>query len=926
MSTVIGWIVVLAVVGAAGWGAIGLWIGGVVGWLLGLMVSRREQRVSQQRLHRELQPLTDRIVTLEQQVTRLVKHVQPGDDDAGPVQAEDLSGAVESEPPVRDQVYSATTGRSLPTIEAGAQTAAAAEAAEPVTAGGGWPEHDATARRARPRYLQQLLGFFTGGNLVVRVAVVVLFFGVAFLMRYAAEHNLVPIELRLAGIAVTAIAALVLGWRLRERPGHYGLVLQGGAIGVLYLTIYGAAKLYGLLPMGLAFALMAGIVAFSALLAVLQDARSLALFGSAGGFLAPVLASTGGGSHVALFGYYAFLNAGILAIAWYRSWRELNLLGFVFTFVIGSAWGYHYYRPEHFATTEPFLILFFLMYAIIALLFASRQPPRLRGYVDGSLVFGVPIVAFALQAALVRNREYGMAISALLVSGFYIALASLLWRRTGEGLRMLVEAFLALGVVFGTLAIPLALDGRWTAAAWAMEGSALVWVGIRQQRLLAQVSGVLLQFAAGTAFLLSIDVPAGATPLWNGVWLGSVVVAASALFSSWFLYRHPESLGRQARATGIALLLWGLAWWLSAGLREIDAHLAEIDAAHASLLFMSFTTLVLGWLGHRLQWPPAGFATIALLPVLVLALLGEFGFMDMQHGFQGWGLLAWAIALAAHLRVLWRGTGIWPPLVVRYWHPLGLWLLVGLLTWELDWLIRETVFQSMTWHWIAWALVPGATVYLLMRFGKHISWPVAEFAVEYLGIGLGALALYLWLWAMAAALHAGDPAPLPYVALLNPMDIAQCFAWLAGLRWVLWWRSADTDRARLAFVPVALSAVAAGAFVWLNSVLARAVHFWGDVAWHASAMQHSVVFQTAIAILWTLTAMMVMVIARRRASRRAWFIGAGLLGSVVLKLFLVDLSGAGTLERIISFLGVGGLMLVIGYYSPLPPRNHKEAA
>jgi len=129
----------------------------------------------------------------------------------------------------------------------------------------------------------------------------------------------------------------------------------------------------------------------------------------------------------------------------------------------------------------------------------------------------------------------------------------------------------------------------------------------------------------------------------------------------------------------------------------------------------------------------------------------------------------------------------------------------------------------------------------------------------------------------------------------------------------------------LEFMPVALGGLVVGLFLWLNSVLARAVHFWGDVGWNPDALQHSVVFQTAIAILWTLTAMAVMVVARRWASRHTWYIGAGLLGAVVLKLFMVDLSGAGTLERIISFLVVGGLMLVIGFFSPLPPRSAKEA-
>ena len=59
-----------------------------------------------------------------------------------------------------------------------------------------------------------------GGNLVVKVGVVVLFFGVAFLLRYAYERVHVPIELRLAGIAAAASVVLLIGWRLRRsRPG-----------------------------------------------------------------------------------------------------------------------------------------------------------------------------------------------------------------------------------------------------------------------------------------------------------------------------------------------------------------------------------------------------------------------------------------------------------------------------------------------------------------------------------------------------------------------------------------------------------------------------------------------------------------------------------------------------------------------------------
>ena len=95
------------------------------------------------------------------------------------------------------------------------------------------------------------------------------------------------------------------------------------------------------------FALIAGL---SGLLAVLQNSMALIVIGQLGGFLAPVLASTGSGSHVALFSYYMVLNLVILVIAWFKSWRALNLVGFVCTFGIATAWGALKYQPEHLAS------------------------------------------------------------------------------------------------------------------------------------------------------------------------------------------------------------------------------------------------------------------------------------------------------------------------------------------------------------------------------------------------------------------------------------------------------------------------------------------------------------------------------------------------------------------------------------------------
>jgi uncharacterized membrane protein len=84
--------------------------------------------------------------------------------------------------------------------------------------------------------------------------------------------------------------------------------------------------------------------------------------------------------------------------------------------------------------------------------------------------------------------------------------------------------------------------------------------------------------------------------------------------------------------------------------------------------------------------------------------------------------------------------------------------------------------------------------------------------------------------------------------------------------------------------------------------------------------------QAALTIFWTLLALGTKLWANRTGLRVVWFVGAGLMAVVVAKLFLVDLVHVGTLARIVSFLVTGGLMLVIGYFSPLPPVKGKSTA
>jgi len=757
--------------------------------------------------------------------------------------------------------------------------------------------------------------YFTGGNALVRAGIVVLFFGVAFLLRYLAEHTHIPIELRLSGVAFGALVLLGLGWRLRSKRRGYALALQGGAIGILYLTIFSALHLYSLVTPSAAFALLAIVSAFGVALAVMQSSLAVVLLAVTGGFLAPFLASTGPGNHVALFTYFVVLNAVILAIAWFRSWRLLNLVGFAFTFVLGAVWGVLQYRPQDFTTTEPFLVLFFLMYVAIAILYSSRQAPKREHHIDGTIIFGTPIAAFGLQAAMLHDQRLALAYSALTVSALYVVLAWVLHRWRGEGQRRLVEAFMALGVAFLTLAIPLALNGRWSAASWALEGAALIWVGCRQNRRLPRAFGALLHLAAGGALALSINsgssVPAG-------TYLAGLMVGLASVYAAVLVQANKAQLAEYELPFPGFLFLWGLLWWCIGGVSELAQHVDKAYVPASTLMFATATALLCSELARRAHMRIALLPAFGFLAAMLLFALRAAA--ELHHPLAQGGWLSWPVAFLGMYLILRRQDDQLVEPMMNTLHAVTLWLLAALTSWELAWTISHSVGTSGSWSIIAWAIVPAFTLAVLPAALPRIRWPLQVHRQAYLVLASTGLALYLGLWSFETNLVVSSPsAPLPYLPLINPLDIMQLLVLFILARFCLRLRSdpfvkgSDLDARPAGF------ALALLAFLWLNAALLRTLHLWTGIPYELRAMLDSQLVEAALSIFWAFLALATMLIATRTRTRTVWLTGAVLLGVVVIKLFLVDLSSIGTVERIVSFVGVGLLMLVLGYFSPLPP-------
>ncbi|MCF6226194.1 MAG: DUF2339 domain-containing protein [Xanthomonadales bacterium] len=762
-----------------------------------------------------------------------------------------------------------------------------------------------------------LKDFLTGGNLFVKIGILILFFGVSFLLKYISDKGMFPIQYRLIAVVIGAIALLLFGWRIRNQKAKYALLLQGAGIGVLYLVIFAAFNMYNLLPSLPTFVLLFIVSMLAAALAVLQDSRALAIIGFSGGFLAPVLASSGSGNHVGLFSYYAILNVALVAVAWFKAWRPLNLLGFAFTFIIGSVWGAFNYQAENFSTTEPFLLLFFLFYVLIAVLFALRQPPKLRGYVDGTLLFGVPLAASALQYLLVKDIEYGVAMSALGFGAFYISLAIFLWKKAGDELRLLSEAFLALGVIFASLAIPFAISPAYTAAAWGLEGLGLIWLGTRQNRISVRLFGLLLQLGAAVIVLWNSNYEQQMAFI-NGDFISALMMAVAGILSARLLYKEYQGKHRWETKLSPILLIWGLLWLTVGFINQVYEHYPDRYLNHAVLGFASILSIIFTFTALRTKpvWQHAWIVAVTLLPVMFMALL--FDMHSNPSAAYGW--LVWPFAFATFYWLLRQLDDTETKLKIIPWlHTTALLLAVLLIAIEASWIIATKLQLSSGWQIIGWA-IPAVIALIIVSKSKR--WPFGQHADAYQQNAAAILAAALVLWSIGAIISRGDAYPIAWIPVLNPADI---MFGVVLMTLVNWWRRSNKVFETLNIPTRNVQAGLAGLFfLWLNFSVFRISHHWFKVSYDFNSMFDSSLTQTTISILWALIGVIITVIASRKNLRPIWIVGGILLALVVLKLFLVDLSELGGIGRIVSFMIVGGLLTSIGYFAPLPGDENDE--
>ena len=420
---------------------------------------------------------------------------------------------------------------------------------------------------------------------LIRAGVLILLCGIGFFLKYSIENNLISPPVRVSITFLTGLLLFLGGiWGLNKRFHLISIGILSAGIVILYMGSFAGYKLYSLLSAEIAFVLMVLTTIAAMLVSVRENLLPAALTGCAGGYLTPVMLSDNAGNLPFFLGYTAMISAGVLIVSRERRWRSLEIMAFLFSFLLTFIGSADYARKINWLCIL-FLFLNFLVFSAIPVIRKKDTPA-------GKTEWLLPIFSAAITLLLgldmiektIRNfdlyyKEYErpcMAGFAILIAA--VTLAEGLWlnRKHENGAKML-PSFLCASIFALALSVPIALQSSESiAAAWSILAFVLVLAAERSRLKTLLVLSGLIFFA-----VLFCIADSGNYQVMERFFRGGVF--AFALLGSAFLLRKHSGQNHQislfpavkicyAAAGGLAFL-----WYTS---YEIYHHLNVSETLH----------------------------------------------------------------------------------------------------------------------------------------------------------------------------------------------------------------------------------------------------------------------------------------------------------------------------------------------------------
>ncbi|MHC4187112.1 MAG: DUF2339 domain-containing protein, partial [Planctomycetota bacterium] len=271
-----------------------------------------------------------------------------------------------------------------------------------------------------------------GTKWILIAGVITVIVGVAFFLKYVYDNNLIGPKGIVLIVGGSGLAALVLGEITRRRG--YGIVAKGvTALGfaILYADIFTAQQYYGLIGSTTAFILASTVTAAALIYAVTLDEILIAFLSLLGGYLTPVIVSTGQNLPMPLFTYTLILSFGAMSAAIFRKWRTVDWIAFLGTYLLYAGWFEKFYRPDVILSpTNPrqlpiaigWLAIFFAVYLIMPIFYELINKVKAKKESVILLLTNAAVTIYFLWAILHENFSNYLAMSSVGLSAVHLGL------------------------------------------------------------------------------------------------------------------------------------------------------------------------------------------------------------------------------------------------------------------------------------------------------------------------------------------------------------------------------------------------------------------------------------------------------------------------------------------------------------------------
>jgi len=377
---------------------------------------------------------------------------------------------------------------------------------------------------------------FIGENLVNKIGIAILVLAIAFFVKYAIDNNWVGPAGRV-GIGVFCGGVLIaIAHRLRKNFKAFSSVLVGGGLAIFYFTITLAYHEFHLFDQTVSFVILIVITCFAVVLSLLYDKEELAVIALVGGMSSPFMVSNGSANYNALFIYLIVLNAGLLIIAYYKSWRILNISAFGLTVFVLA--GIVYTLPtDAYAISFIYISVLYLMFFLINIANNIRENKKFIAadftilLINTALYFSTGLYLLTMMHDELFRGLYAASLGALNL------LFSFILFKTKKAEINILYLLIGITLTFISLTAPIQLHGHFITLFWAAEGVLLYWLYQKSAIKLMRLTSFIIWIAMLCSLIMDWNDIYGSSELYLAIIANKgFITTVCAAISSFLIY------------------------------------------------------------------------------------------------------------------------------------------------------------------------------------------------------------------------------------------------------------------------------------------------------------------------------------------------------------------------------------------------------